>query len=397
MKKIVFCFLGLLAVLYTASAQSYTFNHGPYLQELSEHAVTFVFTTSDKGFSWVEVKPDGGEAERHYTVRNGLRDAYNTFNVIRVENLRPDTRYQYRLCSKQIADFQPYKVTFGDSIVSPWRRFSTPDPKATACSFIALSDMHQQPDKLGRLLNQAGVGSADMIFYVGDMMNYYDNEETPFRSFIDKSVELFASEKPFVLVRGNHETRGNMAREYARYVPKSSGKYYGAYRVGDIMFIVLDCGEDKPDDFWVYAGLTDFDGYRTEQAAWFGELIRSKAYKSAKWRIVMNHFPPLSHMESDNPERHGIQDITDKFLPLYNQAKIDLMISGHTHAYEFMSPDKYDRLTFPVIVNSTESVARIDIDGRTLKAKVTDTGGNTLKEFTISKYPAVSTFYKAGA
>ena len=385
MKKIVFCFLGLLAVLYTASAQSYTFNHGPYLQELSEHAVTFVFTTSDKGFSWVEVKPDGGEAERHYTVRNGLRDAYNTFNVIRVENLRPDTRYQYRLCSKQIADFQPYKVTFGDSIVSPWRRFSTPDPKATACSFIALSDMHQQPDKLGRLLNQAGVGSADMIFYVGDMMNYYDNEETPFRSFIDKSVELFASEKPFVLVRGNHETRGNMAREYARYVPKSSGKYYGAYRVGDIMFIVLDCGEDKPDDFWLYAGLTDFDGYRTEQAAWFGELIRSKAYKSAKWRIVMNHFPPLSHMESDNPERHGIQDITDKFLPLYNQAKIDLMISGHTHAYEFMSPDKYDRLTFPVIVNSTESVARIDIDGRTLKAKVTDTGGNTLKEFTISK------------
>lgn len=385
MKKIVFCFLGLLAVLYTASAQSYTFNHGPYLQELSEHAVTFVFTTSDKGFSWVEVKPDGGEAERHYTVRNGLRDAYNTFNVIRVENLRPDTRYQYRLCSKQIADFQPYKVTFGDSIVSPWRRFSTPDPKATACSFIALSDMHQQPDKLGRLLNQAGVGSADMIFYVGDMMNYYDNEETPFRSFIDKSVELFASEKPFVLVRGNHETRGNMAREYARYVPKSSGKYYGAYRVGDIMFIVLDCGEDKPDDFWVYAGLTDFDGYRTEQAAWFGELIRSKAYKSAKWRIVMNHFPPLSHMESDNPEHHGIQDITDKFLPLYNQAKIDLMISGHTHAYEFMSPDKYDRLTFPVIVNSTESVARIDIDGRTLKAKVTDTGGNTLKEFTISK------------
>ena len=385
MKKIVFCFLGLLAVLYTASAQSYTFNHGPYLQELSEHAVTFVFTTSDKGFSWVEVKPDGGEAERHYTVRNGLRDAYNTFNVIRVENLRPDTRYQYRLCSKQIADFQPYKVTFGDSIVSPWRRFSTPDPKATACSFIALSDMHQQPDKLGRLLNQAGVGSADMIFYVGDMMNYYDNEETPFRSFIDKSVELFASEKPFVLVRGNHETRGNMAREYARYVPKSSGKYYGAYRVGDIMFVVLDCGEDKPDDFWVYAGLIDFDGYRTEQAAWFGELIRSKAYKSAKWRIVMNHFPPLSHMEGDNPERHGIQDITDKFLPLYNQAKIDLMISGHTHAYEFMSPDKYDRLTFPVIVNSTESVARIDIDGRTLKAKVTDTGGNTLKEFTISK------------
>lgn len=386
MKKIVFCFLGLLAVLYTASAQSYTFNHGPYLQELSEHAVTFVFTTSDKGFSWVECET--GRRRSRTTLHRQERLARRLQHVQRDSRRKPpaghplpvpalfeanrrlpalqsDVRRQHRLALAPLLD----SGSESDRLL------------------VHRAERHgiSSPINWGRLLNQAGVGSADMIFYVGDMMNYYDNEETPFRSFIDKSVELFASEKPFVLVRGNHETRGNMAREYARYVPKSSGKYYGAYRVGDIMFIVLDCGEDKPDDFWVYAGLTDFDGYRTEQAAWFGELIRSKAYKSAKWRIVMNHFPPLSHMESDNPERHGIQDITDKFLPLYNQAKIDLMISGHTHAYEFMSPDKYDRLTFPVIVNSTESVARIDIDGRTLKAKVTDTGGNTLKEFTISK------------
>lgn len=113
--------------------------------------------------------------------------------------MRPATAYDYRLCSKRIDDFQPYRVTFGDSIVSRWYAFRTPDPRSEECSFVALSDMHGDSAKLARLLALAGVESADRIFYVGDMMNYYDDEAVPFRGFIDKSVELFASERPFVL------------------------------------------------------------------------------------------------------------------------------------------------------------------------------------------------------
>lgn len=97
-----------------------------------------------------------------------------------------------------------------------------------------------------------------------------------------------------MLVRGNHETRGNKAREYAHYAPSTNGTFYGAFREGDVMFVVLDCGEDKPDDFPVYAGLNDFDSYRSEQARWFAELIRSKEYRTARWHVVMNHFPPVS-------------------------------------------------------------------------------------------------------
>lgn len=45
------------------------------------------------------------------------------------------------------------------------------------------------------------------------MMNYMKRDgEHPFTSFIDASVDLFASSVPFELVRGNHETRGDMAR-----------------------------------------------------------------------------------------------------------------------------------------------------------------------------------------
>ena len=31
--------------------------HGPYLQEVTTEAATVVYETSDKAFSWVEVKP----------------------------------------------------------------------------------------------------------------------------------------------------------------------------------------------------------------------------------------------------------------------------------------------------------------------------------------------------
>lgn len=384
MKKLFFCLMGL-CLSVQASAQRYSFDHGPYLQELTEDGATFVFTTSAKGVSWVELRAADGTLSRHYALEDGLRDAYTTFNAVRVENLSPATRYEYRLGSKEIVDFQPYKVTFGDSIVSRWYAFSTSDPHADRCSFIALSDMHQQSEKLGRLLSLADVESADRVFYVGDMMDYYADERMPFESFIDKSVEMFATERPFVLVRGNHETRGDMARSYARYAPNTSGKYYGAYRIGDVMFVVLDCGEDKPDDFWVYAGLTDFDAYRTEQAEWFAELIRSKEYRSARWHVVMNHFPPLSDTDDGGPEGHGVREITSKFLPLYRKAGIDLMISGHMHRYQFLDPAERSDLNFPVIVNSTESVVRADIDGRTMKVCVRGLDGETLKEFTVSR------------
>ena len=105
------------------------------------------------------------------------------------------------------------------------------------------------------------------------------------------------------MVRGNHETRGNLAREFSRYFPKEDGKIYGAYRLGDIMVVMLDSGEDKADSHPVYAGLTDFDAYRTEQAAWLEELVQTKEYKTARYRIVISQFPLV--MPSDN-RREGV-------------------------------------------------------------------------------------------
>ncbi len=83
MKKIrIFALASFLLTVSVAAAAPYGFSHGPYLQELTPTGVTFVFTTSDKGFSWVELRSPEREITRHYAVKDGLRDAYNTFCTI---------------------------------------------------------------------------------------------------------------------------------------------------------------------------------------------------------------------------------------------------------------------------------------------------------------------------
>ena len=58
-------------------------------------------------------------------------------------------------------------------------------------------------------------------------------------------------------------------------------KTYGAFNWGDTRFVLLDCGEDKTDDHWVYYGLNDFSGFRDEQTEFLRRELHSKAFRQA--------------------------------------------------------------------------------------------------------------------
>lgn len=383
MKKI-FSFILMSAVCLVATAQTkFGIAHGPYLQEVTPDGATIVFLTSGNAVSRVEVKPYGApdaQAVSHHTSCDGLKAANTTFHSIRVEALAPASQYDYRILSKEMLDLQPYSAKFGDSIATRWYTFSTPDPKQKGASLFITSDMHNDPAKLETLLNQLDYKTCDAIFYVGDMMSHFSKPEIPFTAFIDKSVEMFASEKPFTLVRGNHETRGTLARSFSGYFPKKSGEIYGATLMGDVMIVMLDSGEDKADGHWAYSGLTDYDAYRTEQAEWLHQLVKTKEYKKARHRIVICHFPMvMTRDQKDEGAWAGWQDAIDKFLPILNDANVDLMVSGHTHRYMYHAPGT-DGIRFPVLEQGYNSAARLDIRDGKISMKVVDTKGRMLKQ-----------------
>lgn len=367
--------------------QPFSINHGPYLQEVTTNGATFVFNTSSPSSSNIELRKAGSDTSSYYAQsEHGLKQANTTFFSIRADDLMPATTYEYRIHTKEMKSFQAYKVVFGDSITSQWHTFQTVDPKQKGGSIFITSDMHSDPEQLKNLLNLCDYKTCTSFFYAGDMMNYMkQGGEHPFTSFIDVSVDLFASSIPFELVRGNHETRGDMARIFPSFFPKQDGKIYGTYLLGDVMVIMLDSGEDKADTHPVYAGLTDFDAYRTEQAKWLEQVVESKEYKKAKYKIVISHFPLIVDEESKQKKVfYGWQDACDKFLPVLNKAGVDLMVSGHTHHFYYHEENEAGN-KFPILEQGGMCAARLELANGCVEIKVVDEKGKILLERKLYK------------
>ncbi|MBQ3121348.1 MAG: fibronectin type III domain-containing protein, partial [Bacteroidaceae bacterium] len=166
MKKTLF---GIIALLFCtlASAQEFKINHGPYLQNMGSDEVTVYFTTSKEAFSWVEVIGDKWtKPQRFATMFAGQYNAYNKENRVQITGLRPATKYRYRLVSKEITEYRPYKVTYGDSIATAWEEFTTFNPKQQSLSFVLMNDGHDKPQKVKNLLGKFPLTNVDMVIYL---------------------------------------------------------------------------------------------------------------------------------------------------------------------------------------------------------------------------------------
>ena len=358
-------------------ADGFRFNHGPYLQNLSSNEVTLFFTTSSRAFSWVEVKGDGWEKTRcFYTVNDGLVQAYNTQNEIKITGLEPGREYRYRLIAKEMKQFHPYKIIYGDSIASQWESFTTVPEKMDSCSFVIINDGHDDARKVARLLGCSQYEKADAVIYLGVMTSHIDNVDVPYKGFIDVSVDMFARNKPFIAVRGNHETRGNMGRSYGNYVARHNGRFYNIFYYGETAIIVLETGEDKPDTHPVYGGINRFDDYRREQARWLEQEVKSKRFRKTRNRIVLMHIPPILPREDNSPEGHAIKELSKLFVPIFNKAKIDLVLSGHMHRHYVVSAHP-DANHFPIVVNDNKSVVDLKSGKEGIKVKITNENGST--------------------
>ena len=180
-----------------------------------------------------------------------------------------------------------------------------------------------------------------------DMSNTIESKEQIFKDYIDASVELYASETPIVYSRGNHETRGVSADELINYFPTRDGKFYQMFSIGTTCFLVLDCGEDKPDSAVEYYGIADYDNYREEEARWLAKCVETEEFKNAKARIVLLHIPPPVG------DWHGDYHLQQTLMPILNKANIDVMFSGHTHRFSYHQPD--NKSSFPIVVNGNKT------------------------------------------
>ena len=380
--------IGIVFPLYAIAGQpSVKITHGPYLQNLSENEVTVVWTTDKPCKSWVEFsKKEDGKSfysqlpRKAYASQDGLC-CVDTLHRVTVTGLEKNTTYFYRVLSQEVKELLPYRPVLGNSVPTDiWKKpltFTTLDGRQETLSMVMINDIHGKNDLQKKLLEMAPPQNVDMVVFCGDMCNYINKQSDIFTGFLDTSVGLFASRKPFVYVRGNHETRGAYARNFFRYLAGPEGKFYYAFTYGPIRFVVLDSGEDKPDTDVEYSGLVDFDNYILEQKEWLARELESPEFRAASFRVVLSHIP------FGKGGWYGSERLRKQLLPLLEGARIDLMLSGHNHTFGFM--DKGKVTAFPIIVNSNNSVLTMFGSEDLLKVQVKQIDGKVLLEKEFSK------------
>ena len=196
-----------------------------------------------------------------------------------------------------------------------------------------------------------------------------------FANFMDTAIKVFAKEKPMYYARGNHETRGQFASEFYKYFPGVNGNLYYLLRQGPVCFVVMDCGEDKPDSDMEYSDITAYAEYRTKQAQWLKLALQSKIYQDAPYKVAIIHMPPFGGW-------FGEQEIADKFVPVLNQGGIQVMLSGHLHRYVNQKPQP-GLNQFPVIANSNITVLKAEANEKELKIQVINLKGETIDNILI--------------
>lgn len=257
--------------------------------------------------------------------------------------LTPGKTYFYRVCVQAVDFAGPYKVKPGELVATAVKSFRALDASAARASFTVWNDTHENVETLAALAEHRRKTPTDFLLWNGDVTNDVHREEQIVGQFLSPGGQTYADTAPVLFTRGNHDVRGRDARRLVDYVP---GPYHYAFRHGPVACVVLDSGEDKPDAMPVYAGLNDFDAYRTAQALWLEKALAAPEMQ-APYRVVFVHIPlswdtpvPDGWVKLYGPGIKGwvCDDGRAKWSPALKKWGAQVVFSGHTHQHAVFDP-----------------------------------------------------------
>lgn len=392
----------LLAILATAAAargqapppnvDPLRIVSGPYLQSATESTMTVMWITNRNATGDVEFGAREGGLKTVHNSHDGLVDGNERVHKVVLGNLAPGTDYRYRILSRDIVTFGSNQIDYGETVASGFQEFRTFDRRRQSVSFLVFNDIHDTPATIGELLKIAGGHPFDFVALNGDTLSHIEREEQ-IVSVLNEASSQFASRLPLVWVRGNHETRGNFARQFPAYLDSPNGRYFYSFDQGPVHVIVLDTGEDKMDSHAEYSGLADFSQYRREEAEWLKAEVATEAFRRAKYRVVLAHmpFPSASRSRSQNGQPNpftGMAEDYETFGATLDQAGVDMMISGHTHSPAIIQPEP-GRHSYPIIRGGgpkgpNRTLIRVDVNQDALDAVVLRPDGSTFGTYRVA-------------
>ena len=380
------CLLFSLMLLFAVGAKAIKVTHGPWICDMDSTGTTIVWVTDVPGMSWVEIAPDsadhfyGRARQRYYDVLAGRKVLTDSVHRVRIEGLKPDTKYRYRVFTQEVAEWRYDDwVTLGKTACTDvWRgkphEFKTFPAKPREVPFLVLNDIHERAQFMKDLCKNVDFKKLDFVLLNGDMSNRLRNQQHMMEAYLDTCVRMFATHTPLFFNRGNHELRGQFADYLYRYFPTNNGKYYRVQHVAGIDFLFIDTGEDKPDEDIEYSGIVNYDQYREEEARWLRGLRESKQVGKHPL-IVFSHIPPTLQ------KWHGPYHLQKTLMPELNKMNVSVMLSAHLHAFGYQEPNEV--INFPNLVNSNNTYLLCRIANGKMEVDYVGLKGKDKKHFTF--------------
>ena len=290
----------------------YRFLSAPAVMDTgSDYAV--VFATNDKGTGFVSYTY-AGERRTVYDQIAGRRVSDSCIHTVHVpySHLKNNS---YEIGSTRVLGDYSYGSDLGAEIAGG--PFTLQVNESDEQSYLLLSDWHSHLKDAKAAISH--LGAYDAVLLLGDSSAGMDVEAQAARDIVQFAGDLTGGEMPVLFVRGNHDTRG----PYAAKLPERLGYdrfYYTADR-GPYSFLVLDSGEDKPDDHAEYGGLDDFKVNREAMLDW----LQGVTVKNDKL-LVLTHAWQVSE-----PEPELSKAAWDRFSALGAR----FVLSGHMHINAF--------------------------------------------------------------
>ena len=363
-----------------ATAEGNIFRTMPYLQNPLDNGMTVMWQTTVPSHCWVEYGTSKDNLQRARTLVDGQEVCNNTLHKIRLENLTPGQTYYYRVCSQEILLYEGYKKVFGHTAKSEFSQFTMPAAGQDHFTAVVFNDLHKYSETLQALCRQIKEVNYDFVVFNGDCVDDPANHDQA-TAFVSELVETVGGNKvPVFFMRGNHEIRNAYSIGLRNLYDYPGNKTYGAFNWGDTRIVMLDCGEDKPDDHWVYYGLNDFTQLRNDQAAFLEKELTTKEFKKANKRILIHHIPIYGSGDKYNP----CLDLWGKCL---SKAPFHVSLNAHTHQYAY-HPKASIGNNYPVIIGggykmNEATVMVIEKQKDSLKVKILNTQGKVLGDYTF--------------
>ena len=369
----------ILVELRTAEKADKIFRMKPYLQNPVGNGITVMWVTTVPAYCWVEYGTDTTQLKRARTIVDGQVVCNNYLHKIRIDGLQPGQKYYYRVCSQEILLYQAYKKVFGNTAQSAFSEFTLPATDTDSFTAVVFNDLHQHTQTFRALCQQIKNVNYDFVVFNGDCVDdpVDHNQAT---SFISELTEGVCGDRiPTFFMRGNHEIRNAYSiglRDHYDYV---GDRTYGSFNWGDTRIVMLDCGEDKPDDHWVYYGLNDFTQLRNEQVDFLKKELSSKEFKKAGKRVLIHHIPLYGN--------DGKNLCANLWTKLLEKAPFNISLNAHTHKYAYHPKGELGN-NYPVIIGGGykmdgATVMILEKKKDELRVKVLNAKGKILLDITV--------------